>query len=115
MYNTGVIFYDRGDSGEPKVKQNLFNKLYLNIFCDTFLILFQKSALEGTLAETEATFGSQLSQLQGLINNVESQLTQIRSDLERQNHEYKILMDQKTHLEMEIATYKHLLEGHDIQ
>ncbi|XP_075134423.1 keratin, type I cytoskeletal 19-like [Leptodactylus fuscus] len=76
--------------------------------------LSMKSALEGTLAETEATFGSQLAQLQNLINNVESQLTQIRSDLERQNHEYKILMDQKTHLEMEIATYKRLLEGHNI-
>ncbi|XP_073463152.1 keratin, type I cytoskeletal 19-like [Aquarana catesbeiana] len=73
-----------------------------------------KSALENTLAETEATFGAQLAQLQCLINNVESQLTQMRSDLERQNQEYRILMDQKTHLEMEIATYKRLLEGHDI-
>ncbi|XP_075134417.1 keratin, type I cytoskeletal 19-like [Leptodactylus fuscus] len=76
--------------------------------------LSMKSALEGTLAETEATFGTQLSQLQCLINNVESELSRIRADLERQNHEYKILMDQKTHLEMEIATYKRLLEGHDI-
>ncbi|KAM8945830.1 keratin, type I cytoskeletal 19-like [Pelodytes ibericus] len=73
------------------------------------------SALEGTLAETEASYGSQLSQLQGLINNIESQLSQIRADLEHQNHEYKILMDQKTHLEIEIATYKRLLDGHDIQ
>ncbi|XP_075034431.1 keratin, type I cytoskeletal 14-like [Mixophyes fleayi] len=74
-----------------------------------------KSALEGTLEETEATFGSQLAQLQNVINNMESQLAQIRSDLERQNHAYKILMDQKNHLEMEIATYKRLLDGHDIQ
>ncbi|XP_053309968.1 keratin, type I cytoskeletal 19-like [Spea bombifrons] len=72
-----------------------------------------KSALEGTLAETEASYSSQLSQLQDLINHVECQLTQVRSDLEQQNYEYKILMDQKTHLEMEIATYKRLLEGHD--
>ncbi|XP_072269781.1 keratin, type I cytoskeletal 42-like [Pyxicephalus adspersus] len=77
--------------------------------------LSMKSALECSLAETEATFGSQLSQLQTLIDNVESQLGQIRSDLERQIHEYKILMDQKTLLEMEIATYKNLLDGHDIQ
>ncbi|KAM8947457.1 keratin, type I cytoskeletal 19-like [Pelodytes ibericus] len=77
--------------------------------------LSMKSALEGTLAETQASYTSQLSQLQGLINNVESQLAQIRSDLEHQNHEYKILMDQKTHLEMEIATYKRLLDGHDIK
>ncbi|XP_053309973.1 keratin, type I cytoskeletal 19-like [Spea bombifrons] len=73
-----------------------------------------KSALEGTLAETEATFGSQLSQLQGLIDNVEAQLAQIRSDLERQNYEYQLLMDQKTHLEKEIATYRRLIDGHNI-
>ncbi|CAI9584808.1 unnamed protein product [Staurois parvus] len=73
-----------------------------------------KSALEGTLAEIEATFGSKLAELQCLINGLESDLAQIRSDLERQNHEYKTLMDEKTHLEMEIATYKRLLDGHDI-
>ncbi|XP_075135177.1 keratin, type I cytoskeletal 19-like [Leptodactylus fuscus] len=74
-----------------------------------------KSALESTLSETEAAFSSQLGQLQEMINNVERQLAHIRSDLERQNHEYQLLMDQKTLLEMEIATYKHLLEGHDIK
>uniref|UniRef100_A0A8C5RDN9 IF rod domain-containing protein n=1 Tax=Leptobrachium leishanense TaxID=445787 RepID=A0A8C5RDN9_9ANUR len=73
-----------------------------------------KCALEDTLAEIESSFRSQISQLQGLINNVESQLEQIRSDLACQNHEYKRLMDQKTHLEMEIATYKCLLDGHDL-
>ncbi|XP_018412049.1 PREDICTED: uncharacterized protein LOC108787092 [Nanorana parkeri] len=72
------------------------------------------TALESTLAETQATYNSQIAQLQAMINNVECQLTQIRSDLERQNYEYKILMDQKTHLEMEIATYKRLLDGHNI-
>ncbi|XP_077316039.1 keratin, type I cytoskeletal 19-like [Lithobates pipiens] len=72
------------------------------------------SALENTLAETQATYSSQIAQLQAMINNLECELGQIRSDLERQNYEYKILMDQKTHLEMEIATYKRLLEGHDI-
>ncbi|MEE6508521.1 hypothetical protein FKM82_021626 [Ascaphus truei] len=75
--------------------------------------LSMKSALECTLAETEDTYSSQLTQLQGLIDNVEAQLGQIRSDLERQNLEYRLLMDQKTHLETEIATYKHLLDGQD--
>ncbi|XP_073463143.1 keratin, type I cytoskeletal 19-like [Aquarana catesbeiana] len=74
-----------------------------------------KSALEGTLAEMEATFGSKLAEMQCLINGLESDLAQIRSDLERQNQEYTTLMDQKTHLEMEIATYKRLLDGHDIE
>ncbi|XP_053308747.1 keratin, type I cytoskeletal 19-like [Spea bombifrons] len=72
------------------------------------------SALMGTLEEVETTFGSKLKGLQSVINNAESELAQIRSDLERQIHEYKKLMDQKTHLELEIATYKRLLDGHDI-
>ncbi|XP_053573711.1 keratin, type I cytoskeletal 42-like [Bombina bombina] len=76
--------------------------------------LSMTSALETTLAETQATYGSQLAQLQNLINNVEGQLAKIKSDLERQNQEYRLLMDQKTHLEMEIATYKRLIEAHDI-
>ncbi|XP_069807943.1 keratin, type I cytoskeletal 19-like [Dendropsophus ebraccatus] len=74
-----------------------------------------KFALEESLVETESSYGSQLSQLQCLINNVESELAQIRFDLEQQNVAYKQLMDQKNHLEKEIATYKHLLEGNDLK
>ncbi|KAM4033279.1 keratin, type I cytoskeletal 19-like [Anomaloglossus baeobatrachus] len=77
--------------------------------------LSMKSALDDSLCETEASYGSQLSQLQCLINNVESELAEIRPELEQQNVAYKQLMDQKSHLEMEIATYKRLIEGHDLQ
>ncbi|KAM8947331.1 LOW QUALITY PROTEIN: keratin, type I cytoskeletal 42-like [Pelodytes ibericus] len=77
--------------------------------------LSMTAALECTLTETQATYGSKLAQIQSMIDNVESQLEQIRCDLERQNNEYRILMDQKTHLEIEIATYKRLLDGHDIK
>ncbi|XP_018412050.1 PREDICTED: keratin, type I cytoskeletal 19-like [Nanorana parkeri] len=70
-------------------------------------------ALQDNLTETEANYSSELAQLQRMINNAESELAQVRCDLERQNIEYKILMDQKNLLETEIATYKHLLEGQD--
>uniref|UniRef100_A0A8C5WIR9 IF rod domain-containing protein n=1 Tax=Leptobrachium leishanense TaxID=445787 RepID=A0A8C5WIR9_9ANUR len=74
-----------------------------------------RSALQGSLSETEATYSSQISQLQCMINNIEAQLSQIRSDIEQQTREYQLLMDQKTHLEMEISTYRQLLDRHDIQ
>ncbi|KAM5273404.1 keratin, type I cuticular Ha6 [Ctenodactylus gundi] len=72
-----------------------------------------RNSLESTLAETEARYSSQLGQMQCMISNVESQLAEIRCDLERQNHEYQVLLDVKARLETEIATYRRLLEGED--
>ncbi|XP_007940308.1 keratin, type I cuticular Ha6 [Orycteropus afer afer] len=72
-----------------------------------------RNSLESTLAETEARYSSQLAQMQCLITNVEAQLAEIRCDLERQNQEYKVLLDVKARLESEIATYRRLLEGED--
>lgn len=67
------------------------------------------------MADTEARYGTQLAQLQGLITGVEEQLAELRCDMERQNHEYRVLLDVKCRLEQEIATYRRLLEGEDAQ
>ncbi|XP_034883323.1 keratin, type I cytoskeletal 17 isoform X2 [Mirounga leonina] len=75
--------------------------------------LSMKASLEGSLAETENRYCMQLAQIQGLIGNVEEQLSQLRCEMEQQNQEYKILLDVKTRLEQEIATYRRLLEGED--
>ncbi|NWS76614.1 K1C14 protein, partial [Crotophaga sulcirostris] len=75
--------------------------------------LSTKAALEGTLADTEARYGTQLAQLQALITSVEEQLAELRCDMERQNQEYRVLLDVKCRLEQEIATYRRLLEGED--
>ncbi|XP_025717696.2 keratin, type I cytoskeletal 42 [Callorhinus ursinus] len=75
--------------------------------------LSMKASLEGSLAETEARYGAQLAQLQGLIGSIEQQLCELRCDMERQNQEYQVLLDVKTRLEQEIATYRRLLEGED--
>ncbi|XP_011723468.2 keratin, type I cytoskeletal 19 [Macaca nemestrina] len=75
--------------------------------------LSMKAALEDTLAETEARFGAQLAHIQALISGVEAQLGDVRADSERQNQEYQRLMDIKSRLEQEIATYRSLLEGQE--
>ncbi|KFQ57164.1 Keratin, type I cytoskeletal 19 [Pelecanus crispus] len=77
--------------------------------------LSMKATLESTLADTEGRYGAQLAQIQGLIGSIEAQLAELRADMERQNSEYKILMDIKTRLEQEIATYQQLLEDQESQ
>ncbi|XP_010840854.1 PREDICTED: keratin, type I cuticular Ha2 [Bison bison bison] len=72
-----------------------------------------RDSLENTLTETEARYGSQLAQMQGLVTNVESQLAEIRCDLERQNQEYRVLLDVRARLEAEINTYRGLLDSED--
>nr|XP_011723470.1 keratin, type I cytoskeletal 13 [Macaca nemestrina] len=75
--------------------------------------LSMKAGLENTVAETECRYALQLQQIQGLISSIEAQLSELRSEMECQNQEYKMLLDIKTRLEQEIATYRSLLEGQD--
>ncbi|XP_066119751.1 keratin, type I cytoskeletal 15 [Saccopteryx bilineata] len=75
--------------------------------------LSMKAGLESSLAETECRYATQLQQIQGLISGLETQLGELRCEMEGQNQEYKLLLDIKTRLEQEIATYRDLLEGQD--
>ncbi|XP_019355566.1 keratin, type I cytoskeletal 24 [Alligator mississippiensis] len=74
-------------------------------------VMAQKCSLEGTLARTEENYSAQLSQRQLHISNLEEQLQQIRSEMECQNAEYEQLLGIKIRLEMEIETYRRLLDG----
>ncbi|XP_074117588.1 keratin, type I cytoskeletal 15 [Sminthopsis crassicaudata] len=75
--------------------------------------LSMKAGLESSLAETESRYATQLQQIQGLISNIEVQLSELRNEMECQNQQYNMLLDIKTRLEQEIATYHNLLEGQD--
>ncbi|XP_006022635.2 keratin, type I cuticular Ha5-like [Alligator sinensis] len=71
------------------------------------------TALENTLAETETHYSQQLSELQCLVSDVEVQLAELRSDIEHQDGEYKVLLDAKCQLDCEISVYHSLLDVED--
>lgn len=51
-----------------------------------------------------------LAGFQNQINMIEAEVAQVRSSIEQQGQEYKMLLDVKSRLEKEIATYRSLLE-----
>nr|XP_044601347.1 keratin, type I cytoskeletal 20 [Equus asinus] len=97
---------------EGRIKE--LRRTYQNLEIDLQSYLSKKDSLERTLAETKARYGDKLATIQALLSTLEFQLMQIRTDAERQNNEYSILLDIKTRLEQEIATYRRLLEGEDV-
>ncbi|KAK2919318.1 keratin 94 [Channa argus] len=72
--------------------------------------LSMKGALEHTLADTEGRYSAMLAGFQNTINMLEAELANVRNSIEQQGQEYKLLLDIKTRLEQEIATYRSLLE-----
>ncbi|XP_043859891.1 keratin, type I cytoskeletal 24-like [Dromiciops gliroides] len=74
-------------------------------------LMTMQDSLEGTLADTEASYVSRLSQMQLQISSLEEQICQIRGEVDCQNAEYEQLLNIKTRLEMEIETYRSLLDG----
>ncbi|XP_028376605.1 keratin, type I cytoskeletal 12 [Phyllostomus discolor] len=73
--------------------------------------LAMKKSLEESLAQTEGDYCGQLSQMQQLLGSLEEQLLLVRADTQRQNDDHQRLLNVKAHLELEIETYRHLLDG----
>ncbi|XP_030076246.1 keratin, type I cytoskeletal 47 kDa isoform X1 [Microcaecilia unicolor] len=77
-------------------------------------LLATKASLEQTLAEREGHYCVEIAKIQATISAIEEQLSDMRADMENQSAEYEILLDIKTRLEMEIETYRRLLDGEGI-
>lgn len=79
----------------------------------TLLLPPQIAALEGNLAETGQKYSGEMEQLQAAITKMEDTLSQLRLDMQRTKTDYDHLLRIKQNLEMEIATYRRLLEGEE--
>lgn len=54
-----------------------------------------------------------LAGFQSQINMLEGELANVRASIEQQGQDYKMLLDIKSRLEQEIATYRSLLESEE--
>uniref|UniRef100_A0A8C6UB06 Si:ch211-243g18.2 n=1 Tax=Neogobius melanostomus TaxID=47308 RepID=A0A8C6UB06_9GOBI len=74
----------------------------------------QITALEGNLGETGQKYSSEMEHLQTTLARLEDDLSQLRLEMQRTKTDYEQLLRIKQNLEMEIATYRRLLEGEEM-
>ncbi|XP_074495176.1 keratin, type 1, gene c5 isoform X2 [Sebastes fasciatus] len=75
----------------------------------------QVAVLEGNLGETGHKYSVEMEHLQATLTHLEDELSQLRLDMQRNKTDYEQLLRIKQNLEMEIATYRRLLEGEEIR
>lgn len=81
---------------------------------DTIWTLQQVGVLEGNLGETGHKYTVEMDHLQTNLMQLEDELSQLRLDMQRNKTDYEQLLRIKQNLEMEIATYRRLLEGEEM-
>uniref|UniRef100_A0A3P9KT15 Keratin, type 1, gene c5 n=1 Tax=Oryzias latipes TaxID=8090 RepID=A0A3P9KT15_ORYLA len=74
----------------------------------------QVGVLEGNLGETGHKYTVEMDHLQTNLMQLEEELSQLRLDMQRNKTDYEQLLRIKQNLEMEIATYRRLLEGEEM-
>lgn len=57
----------------------------------------------------------EMEKYNNIILQLEAELGQLRAKITEQGQEYEALLNMKVKLEAEIATYKNLLDGEDLQ
>ncbi|KAL0158623.1 hypothetical protein M9458_046699, partial [Cirrhinus mrigala] len=72
-----------------------------------------KGSLEEALHEIKLRYGMQVEQHNSIILLRESELKQLRDNIQSQKLEYQALFNIKMELEAEIETYKRLLDGEE--
>ncbi|KAM9296859.1 keratin, type I cytoskeletal 42-like [Gastrophryne carolinensis] len=98
-------------SSRNQIKE--LNRTLQNLEIELQAEIRKKHSLENTLNDTQCNSAQQLQKIQTVICQVENELSKVRSELERQSHDYKDLLDIKSRLENEIATYRRLIDGNN--
>ncbi|XP_030598652.1 keratin, type I cytoskeletal 18 [Archocentrus centrarchus] len=99
----------RGAQGELTERQRFLQTLEVELES----LHKQIAALEGNLGETGQKYSAEMERLQVTLSQLEDDLSQLRLDMQRTKTDYEQLLRIKQNLEMEIATYRRLLEGEE--
>ncbi|NXA58304.1 PERI protein, partial [Mohoua ochrocephala] len=77
------------------------------------LLPLQNEALQRQMREMEDEFGEEIGNYQDVVGRLEQEIQQMKEEMSRHLREYQDLLNVKMALDIEIATYRKLLEGEE--
>ncbi|NXY11569.1 PERI protein, partial [Pteruthius melanotis] len=77
------------------------------------LLPLQNEALQRQMREMEDEFGEEIGSYQDVVGRLEQEIQQMKEEMARHLREYQDLLNVKMALDIEIATYRKLLEGEE--
>ncbi|NXB07758.1 PERI protein, partial [Cnemophilus loriae] len=76
-------------------------------------LALQNEALQRQMREMEDEFGEEIGNYQDVVGRLEQEIQQMKEEMARHLREYQDLLNVKMALDIEIATYRKLLEGEE--